>query len=191
MNVQSSTDKKETVFKATLELIHQRGFHGTPMSQIAQNSGVAIGTIYHYFESKDVLVIELFKYCKTLLADAIFKDNHPEIDFKSRFFSLWMNFVNYYIAHPEILSFMEQFYSSPFLNKVLVEETMCGEDSVSSFLNEGISLEFIKKADVNIVSTVFIGTAVSTVKRYLHGIHPINEDSFQHIIEIIWDGIKK
>lgn len=191
MNIQSHTDKKEVIFKATLALIHQNGFHGTPMSQIAQNSGVAIGTIYHYFESKDELIIALFKYCKGVITEKIFKDNHPDLDFKTRFFSLWLNFVHYYIEHPEVLSFMEQFYSSPFLNRAFVEETMCGEDSVSTFLNEGINLEYIKKTDVNIVSTVFIGTAVSTVKRNLHGLHPMHQDSFQYIIEIIWDGIKK
>ncbi|WP_353135236.1 TetR/AcrR family transcriptional regulator [Pseudopedobacter sp.] len=184
-------DKKEAIFQHTLLLIHQNGFHGTPMSQIAQRSGVAIGTIYHHFESKDELILALFKYCRGLITEYIFKDNHPDIDFKTRFFSIWLNFVEFYIKHPESLSFMDQFYSSPYLQRVLIEETMCGEDSVSRFLKEGIDLGFIRNADVNIISTVFIGTAVSTVKRHLHGLHRFNQESFRHIIEIIWDGIKK
>lgn len=184
-------DKKEAIFQQTLLLLHQHGFHGTPMSQIAQNSGVAIGTIYHYFVSKDELIMELFKYCRGIITENIFKDNQSHIDFKTRFFSLWLNFVDFYINRPEYMSFMDQFYSSPYLHKALTEETMCGEDSVSKFLKEGIDQGFIKNADVNIISTIFIGTAVSTVKRESHGLSQFDQESLRHIIEIIWEGIKK
>ena len=184
-------DKKEAVFQQTLLLLHQNGFHGTPMSQIAQNSGVAIGTIYHHFASKDELILALFRYCKGIITENIFKDNQSHIDFKTRFFSLWLNFVDFYISRPEYMSFMDQFYSSPYLQKALTDETMCGEDSVSKFLREGIEQGFIRNADVNIISTVFIGTAVSTVKRQAHGLSHFDQESLGHIIEIIWDGIKK
>jgi AcrR family transcriptional regulator len=43
-----------------LELIAEKGFHGAPMSMIAEKSGVAVGTIYRYFENKDVLINTLY-----------------------------------------------------------------------------------------------------------------------------------
>ena len=52
MIVQSDIpDKREAILKSTLELIKDNGFHGTPISLIAKNAGVASGTIYHYFPS--------------------------------------------------------------------------------------------------------------------------------------------
>jgi AcrR family transcriptional regulator len=39
-------DKRDIVIQAALELIAEKGFHGAPMSMIAEKSGVAVGTIY-------------------------------------------------------------------------------------------------------------------------------------------------
>ena len=74
MNVRlmNSNEKIAAVFASTLKLIQTNGFHGTPMSKIAQESDVAIGTIYHYFPSKDDLIFGLFKHCRTLLNEYIF-----------------------------------------------------------------------------------------------------------------------
>lgn len=184
-------DKVQAIFKSTLRLIHQFGFHGTPMSQIAKHADVAIGTIYHYFESKDELIFALFKYCKTEVAEYIFKDDSIEKEFKERFFALWLNFVRFYIDNPEYLSFLDQFYSSPYLQQALTNETICGQDHVSAFLHEGVNAGAVKNLDTNILSVVFIGTAVSTVKRHLHSLHQFDKKSLNHIIEVIWDGIKK
>ena len=49
-------DKKQAIFESTLALIRDHGFHGAPMSLVAKNAGVAAGTIYHYFESKEALL---------------------------------------------------------------------------------------------------------------------------------------
>ena len=60
MNVQSEiSDKRKSILDSTLELIRQNGFQGTPISLIAKNAGVAAGTIYHYFENKEAIIIEL------------------------------------------------------------------------------------------------------------------------------------
>ena len=49
-------DKRTAIFESTLALVREQGFHGTPMSQVAKKAGVAAGTLYLYFESKDHLI---------------------------------------------------------------------------------------------------------------------------------------
>ena len=56
-----NTDKREEIMQAALELIAEHGFHGAPMAMIADKAGVGAGTIYRYFESKDVLITELYR----------------------------------------------------------------------------------------------------------------------------------
>ena len=53
--------KRKEVMQAALELIAEHGFHGAPMAMIADQAGVGAGTIYRYFESKDVLISELYR----------------------------------------------------------------------------------------------------------------------------------
>jgi AcrR family transcriptional regulator len=54
-------DKREDIIRVSLELIAEHGFHGAPMAMIADTAGVGAGTIYRYFESKDILITELFR----------------------------------------------------------------------------------------------------------------------------------
>ena len=51
-------DKRTDILQSALELIAERGFHGAPISEIAQKANVAAGTIYRYFENKDLLIKE-------------------------------------------------------------------------------------------------------------------------------------
>ena len=53
-------DKRDEIVRAALELIAEHGFHGAPMAMIADRAGVGAGTIYRYFENKDVLINELY-----------------------------------------------------------------------------------------------------------------------------------
>ena len=55
-------DKKSLIMQATLELLSQHGFHGTPISMIAEKAGVGAGAIYRYFQNKEHLINELFHF---------------------------------------------------------------------------------------------------------------------------------
>ncbi|MFZ2950245.1 MAG: helix-turn-helix domain-containing protein, partial [Desulfuromonadaceae bacterium] len=57
----SKLEKRDEIVRAALELIAENGFHGAPMAMIAEKAGVGAGTIYRYFENKDVLINELYR----------------------------------------------------------------------------------------------------------------------------------
>lgn len=195
MNVQlttpASAEKKQAIFESTLKLIREYGFHGTPMSQIAQHAGVATGTIYHYFTSKDELIIELFRYSKQKIHDATFKDHDSTDTYHNRFVSTWINLVKHYSQYPEVLSFLEQFYSSPYVKEIFTDETVCFQDEISLFLKEGIHGGHVKQLDINIISAAFLGTVIATAKRSTSRYFKFNEEDLKNMVGIIWDGIKK
>lgn len=192
MNVQLPTsDKREAIFKSTLHLIHQNGFHGSPMSKIAELAQVAIGSIYHYFDSKEALIMELFNYCKTQAHEAMLKEDDTNMPYQTRFFNIWNNLVQHYIKHPDMLSFLDQFYASPFSKIVLISEKFCLQDEVGLFLEYGIKQNEIKDLDINILSAAFIGTVISTARRHIYGHYQFNASSMNDMAGIIWDGIKK
>ncbi len=192
MNVRlnSLAEKKAAIFESTLQLIKEYGFHGTPISQIAQEAGVATGTIYHYFTSKEELIIELFGYCRTQITQAIFKSEELSLPYAERFVSIWINFVTYYIRHPEMLSFMEQFSSSPYVKAVFCENRIFFQDEVSNFLSKGVTSGHIKSLDINIISAVFLGTVAATAKKHINGHFTFKEEDMKKTVAIIWDGIK-
>jgi AcrR family transcriptional regulator len=78
MNPPPKTTKKEivTAFRtreilaAARQLLDQRGLEAMTMEEIATAAGVAKGTLYLYFQSKDDLILALF----TLVGENILKD---------------------------------------------------------------------------------------------------------------------
>ena len=53
--------KRERILDAAVKVFAAEGFYNAKVSQIAQAAGVADGTIYLYFKSKDDLLISLFE----------------------------------------------------------------------------------------------------------------------------------
>jgi len=53
---------RERVLGAALGLFRRRGFERTTMRDIAEAAGLALGAAYHYFPSKDALVLGYFEH---------------------------------------------------------------------------------------------------------------------------------
>jgi len=56
-----SGDKRERILKAAVKVFARSGFHATRVSEVAKAAGVADGTIYLYFKSKEELLFSLFE----------------------------------------------------------------------------------------------------------------------------------
>ena len=57
----SGGDKRERILEAAERVFADHGFYNAKVSEIARHAGVADGTIYLYFKSKDDLLITLFE----------------------------------------------------------------------------------------------------------------------------------
>lgn len=54
------TDKKQEIYKCGKELFSSRGFKDTNVADITKAAGVAAGTFYLYYTSKDSLFMEIY-----------------------------------------------------------------------------------------------------------------------------------
>jgi TetR/AcrR family transcriptional regulator, repressor of fatR-cypB operon len=111
----STEDKQTAIFAATLTLVSERGFHGTPMSQIAKQAGIAVGTIYQYFSSKEELVSALYVDVKRRLTQSTLARYSPNATVGEGFKQIFAHIVRYCVAHPQELSFAEQCENSPLI----------------------------------------------------------------------------
>jgi AcrR family transcriptional regulator len=184
-------DKKIAIFESTLKLIREHGIHATPMSQIAKHANVATGTIYHYFESKDDLILQLFSFSRSKISQMLHTEAHASKPYRERFEKVWLDLVLYYIHHFEYLVFFEQFFSSPYVHQLGGHESMCFQDEVSLFLKQGIQDGHIKPLDIHIISAAYIGTITATAKRFLNPQFKFENQDLRTMVQIVWDGIKK
>src|SRR5205085_7214819 len=54
-------DKRERILSAAERIFARHGFFSAKVSDVAKEAGIADGTIYLYFKSKDDLLISLFE----------------------------------------------------------------------------------------------------------------------------------
>jgi TetR/AcrR family fatty acid metabolism transcriptional regulator len=54
-------DKRQRILDAAVRVFAKKGFYATRVSEVAKAAGVADGTIYLYFKSKDELLVSLFE----------------------------------------------------------------------------------------------------------------------------------
>lgn len=102
-------NKKETILKAALELLVENGIHATPVSAIAKKANTGMGgTIYNYFESKEVLINAIYVAIKEEekeVLDAVFKE---EIPVKVLFEHYYTSVISFFTKNKIYFGFMDQ-----------------------------------------------------------------------------------
>lgn len=111
-------DKKELIINAALNLFVENGFHGTATSKIAQEAGVANGTLFQYFKTKDELVIALYIYIKDELAAYVSKNTANNAEIKETMKSQVLSSLYWALDNPIKFRFIQQFHTSPYIGQV-------------------------------------------------------------------------
>ena len=57
----SAVDKRDAILRAATQVFARNGFFQSQVADVARAAGVAAGTVYLYFRSKDDLLVSLFE----------------------------------------------------------------------------------------------------------------------------------
>ena len=77
-------DKRERILRAATKVFARKGFYATRVSEVAKAAGVADGTIYLYFKSKDDLLVSLFEDRVVLLLGTLERELQKRDDARER-----------------------------------------------------------------------------------------------------------
>lgn len=84
-------DKRTAIMETALKLFTERGFQGTSTAQISKEAGVATGTFFNYFPTKEDLINSLYFEVKGRLNSSMEKEIESESTFQERVRRLWSN----------------------------------------------------------------------------------------------------
>ena len=82
-------DKRELILAAALELFAEHGFAGSAVPLVAEAAGVATGTIYRYFPSKEALVNALYQQWKGDIKRRLIDEREPAGSAREEFHHWW------------------------------------------------------------------------------------------------------
>ncbi len=190
----SKPDKREEIVRAALEMIAEHGFHGAPMAMIAERAGVGAGTIYRYFENKDVMITELYQNVEDRSYPLIQQGYMPEKPIRERFLHLCTALLHYFIENPLDFRFLEQFFNSPYgvehrRDKLMGNKGGC--DVFRELFEDGISQQVMKDLPLVILFDLAFGPILAVARDHILGFIALDEVLITWTVEACWDGVRR
>src|ERR1700731_3806239 len=125
-----SEDKRNAILDAATRLFAERGLTAAPTSEISKQAGVAEGTLFTYFKTKDDLINALYREIKLELADAMMSDFPRKKNVGTKLRHVWDRYVNWTIANTKQRKVLAQLTVSEVLTK---ESRVAGSPPVEEF----------------------------------------------------------
>lgn len=140
--------KKEQLLQTTLRLISEQGILATPMSQIVTESGVATGTVYHHFKSKEEIINFLYVREK-MFFDAISEENISENDDYFENLNRLINAIcDYYLENKIVFQFFQQVVNTTYITAESRMKAAESYSKIAKFIEEGITQNLIETNNV-------------------------------------------
>lgn len=191
----SKPDKRDEIVKAALEMIAEHGFHGAPMAMIAERAGVGAGTIYRYFENKDVLINELYGEIEERMESYILEGYSQDAPFRARFLHLGSSLLRYFIEHPLDFRYVQQFHHSPYGVAVRRDKLMGnregGCNAFKELFDQGAAQQVLKDFPLVILFNLAFGPLVTVARDHILGFVTLDDTLIERTIEACWDGVKR
>lgn len=104
------------------------------MSAVAREAGVATGTAYTYYASKEELVVASYVETKAEMGQAAMVALDPDLAPRERFAAVWLGIYRHLEAEPDRARFLVQLESSPFLERARAAPLAEGGTALSDFV---------------------------------------------------------
>jgi len=64
-------ETRERILRTAFQLFHEQGFHSTGVATIIREAGINPGSLYHFYESKDQLLLSVLEFAIGYLGPAV------------------------------------------------------------------------------------------------------------------------
>lgn len=186
--------KQTAILCAALELFAEKGFHRSPISELASLAKVGVGSIYRYFKDKDELIHAVSEMVEESLQEALTDSLDPTLQGRERFIRLITRLIEYLNLHPLEFKFLEQYYSSPYgidkkHAKLLRENDTDQSSLIFDFYltNQG---GVIKALPPSLYFAMIIGPISFLLRDSFSGFVVLDEKLIQQTAEVCWDAVK-
>ncbi len=184
-----SDDKRNAILLAAIRVFAERGL-GAPTSAISSAAGVAEGTLFIYFSTKDELLNSLYREIKMELADAMMAGFPRRKSVSVRLTHIWDCATDWGLANPERSLALTQLQISDRLTQ---ESRVAGalpfaeiariiQDAIEQRLLRDIPLEFIGAT---------MEDSIQTAIRFMTA-EPTEADKYRTLgFEMFWRAIAR
>ncbi|MDX9707922.1 MAG: TetR/AcrR family transcriptional regulator [Trichloromonas sp.] len=184
-----SEDKRCALLQAALELFAAQGFDGTATTQIAKQAGVASGTLFFHFKSKEELIHELYREVRGRIEVELREPVGASISLRERLLHSLEKLLLFLLNNPREFKFIEQYYFSPFSEREVfrIEEN----NIIHHLLIQAREQQIVKEAPLMVLEALVFGPITALAKDHANRGAVIDEEIRRLTIQSCWDGIKR
>jgi AcrR family transcriptional regulator len=174
---------------AALHCFVDRGFYGTAMPEIAEQAGIASGTIYHYFENKEALVNALYRTWKTAIVQRVFAAFPPAAPPRTQFEVMWHEIVAFALANPTAFAFIELHNHASYLDaeSLAIDRTIKG--FTVSILERAQADGLLKPVDAYVLMELVFGAFVAMMRAHWEGRIKLTDEVIRDAERACWDAV--
>ncbi len=184
-----SEDKRNAILAAAIQVFAERGLTA-PTFAISQAAGLAEGTLFTYFRTKDDLVNAVYLDIKTDLADAMMSGFPRRTSVRHRFKHVWNRYLDWGIANPLSLVVVKQVEvwsglteeSKLAVTAPFVEIQTMANDAVAQGISRNLPGAFLAAA---------MSALAETAMKFMQSDPQAAESFRQAGFDMIWAGIVK
>lgn len=188
------SDKRSEIMQAALELLAEQGFHGAPMAQIANHAGVAAGTIYCHFASRDVLIREILLGIEGRITAQIQAGDGVNLPTRQRFNHVCKVLLESFISSPLEFRYLEQFHNSPYGTEHR-RDRIFGQGDESQpcreIFTQGVREGAIKDLPLVVLYALTFGPILAIARDHILGFVMLDEALVARIVDACWDAVKR
>ena len=150
-------DKRERIIEAAIGIFIKHGFAEASMQEIAKLAGVAKGTLYLYFKSKDDLIVQVYEHCLQMDREACNAGLSEEAGAVNKLCRRLDNIIEYAINHPREAQ-IEQLYlvSQRYGGKgYRIQDSLYAD--IEAVICEGIAAGELRDMPAFLLSRIYYG----------------------------------
>jgi len=183
---------KRAIFDSAIKIFSGSGYEGATMDVIAVNAGVAKGTLYYHFKSKE----EIFKYVITegmnVIMEQIEEATGAEEDSLIKLKILCGVQLRLVYENRDFFKvIMSQLWGREIRHLEIREVIQSYLNIIKKHLNEAMEQGVIKKSEISFMAYTFLGTLCSAaVYELINKDNTDVEDIIENVMQYILTGIK-
>ncbi len=171
---QLPSEKREKILQTAAILFADQGFARTDMAQIAKRAGVAKGSLYNYFESKEDLYLYVCRDGIERSRQEVYGDIRPEWDLYRQIDHIFRRGAAFVLANPQYARLYLNNASSGmerFADQLSLEVEKYTSDHLKRIIADGMSRCIVREdVDVSLASflinSLYIIFVISLVSRH-------------------------
>lgn len=186
------SEKRAAIIQATIELVSEHGFHGSPIAMVAERAGVAAGTIYRYFDGKEALIGATYMDLEERLRSKAMDGYPQQGNAHDKFTHLARFLVLQWISSPVEFRFLEQFHNSPYGAEFRRDRLFGkGKDLCREIFQEGLQHRQVKELPLSMLFALAFGPLIYICRDHILGFFELNDSMLQQAVEGCWNAVKR